>query len=118
MKEKARRKRKNERKGQKQGTKRKQKQRQEGRKKEKKKKERQIKRNRKRGRPKRAKGERKRNTENKQKMPFSGGKQGFFSVLNNQKTKPKKNQTTKTTKINKEGLGPSEVALWATSPDP
>ena len=65
-------------KGQKQGTKGKQKQRQEGRKKEKKKKERQRKRNRKRGRPKRAKWERKRNTENKQKMPCSGGKQGFF----------------------------------------
>ena len=66
-----------------------------------------------------AKGERKRNTENKQKMPCSGGKtRFFFSVLNNQKTKPKKNKTTKTTKINKEGLGPSEVALWATSPDP
>ena len=43
-------------------------------------------------------------------MPFSGGKQGFF-VLNNQKTKPNKNKTTKTTKTNKEGLGPSEVAL-------
>ena len=27
----------------------------------------------------------------------------------------KKNKTKKT---NKEGLGPSEVALWATSPDP
>ena len=26
-------------------------------------------------------------------MPFSGGKPGFFSVLNNQKTKPKKNKT-------------------------
>ena len=51
-------------------------------------------------------------------MPFSGGKQGFFSVLNNQKNKTKKKQNKKTTKTNKEGLGPSEVALWATSPDP
>ena len=32
------------------------------------------------------------------------------------KTKQKTNQ--KQNKTNKEGLGPSEVALWATSPDP
>ena len=52
-------------------------------------------------------------------MPFSGGKQGFFfSVLNNQKQNQQKKQNKKTTKTNKEGLGPSEVALWATSPDP
>ena len=50
------------------------------------------------------------------KSPFSGEKQ--FFVLNNQKTKPKKQTKQKTTKTNKEGLGPSEVALWATSPDP
>ena len=44
------------------------------------------------------KGERKINTENKQKMPCSGGKARFFSVLNNQKTKPKKqnNKNNKT----------------------
>ena len=42
-----------------------------------------------------AKGERKKNTENKQKMPFSGGKTRFFPVLSNQKTKPKKNKTKK-----------------------
>ena len=40
--------------------------------------ERQRKRNRKRGRPKKVKGERKRNIENKQKMPFSRGKNRFF----------------------------------------
>ena len=39
--------------------------------------ERQRKRNRKRGKSKKVEGERKRNTENKQKMPFLGGKQGF-----------------------------------------
>ena len=50
-------------------------------------------------------------------MPFSGGKISFF-VLNNQKTKPKKQTKQKTTKTNKEGLRPSEVALWATSPEP
>ena len=51
-------------------------------------------------------------------MPFSGGKTRLLFVLNNQKTKPKKQTKQKTTKTNKEGLGPSEVALWATSPDP
>ena len=54
-------------------------------------------------------------------MPFSRGKQGFLLVLNNQKTKQKtknKKQNKTATKTNKEGLGPSEVALWATSPDP
>ena len=53
-------------------------------------------------------GERKRNTENKQEMPFSRGKTRLF-VLNNQKTIQTK-QNKKTTKTNKEGLGPSEVA--------
>ena len=77
-------------------------------------------------------------------MPFLGWKQGFSSKSkkesNKRKTKqnkqkigglwakwggplgqltwplhPKKQKQTKT---NKEGLGPSEVALWATSPDP
>ena len=35
-----------------------------------------------------------------------------------QKTKKNNNQITKKNKTNKEGLGPSEVALRATSPDP
>ena len=66
-----------------------------------------------------AKGERKKNTENKQKMPFSGGKkQGFSCIKQPKKQNQKKKQNKKTTKTNKEGLGPSEVALWATSPDP
>ena len=53
-------------------------------------------------------------------MPFLGGKQGF-SIKNkeregtNKKTWSNKKQTKKT---NKEGLGPSEVALRATSHDP
>ena len=46
-------------------------------------------------------------------MLFLGGKQGF-SI----KSKERKGTKTTKTKINKEGLGPSEVALWATSPDP
>ena len=41
-----------------------------------------------------AKGERKKNTENKQKMPFSGGKQGF-SCIKQPKNKTKKNKTKK-----------------------
>ena len=51
-------------------------------------------------------------------MPFSGGKTRFFLYQTTKKTKPKKHKTKKTTKTKKEGLGPSEVALWATSPDP
>ena len=52
-------------------------------------------------------------------MPFSRGKQGFFCIKQpktKQKTKNEK-QNKKATKTNKEGLVPSEVALWATSPD-
>ena len=38
---------------------------------------------------------------------------------NTRKTTTKNNKTNKKqTQQNKEGLGPSEVALWATSPDP
>ena len=45
-------------------------------------------------------------------MPFSmGGKQVF--LLKAKKGKEEQNKTK-----NKEGLGPSEVALQATSPDP
>ena len=51
------------------------------------------------------------------KCPFLGGKQGFFCIKQ-PKNKTKKKPNKKTTKTNKEGLGPSEVALWATSPDP
>ena len=43
------------------------------------------------------------------KMPFLGGKLCF------QLEAKKGKQNTKTQK-NQEGLGPSEVALWATSP--
>ena len=47
-------------------------------------------------------------------MPSLGGKQVYFL-----KTKQKiKENKTKETKTNQEGLGPSEVSLWATSPDP
>ena len=63
-------------------------------------------------------------------MPFSRGKTRFFALSNQKnkkqnKKKQKKNQKTKKKKKkqkkkkrNKEGLGPSEVALRATSPDP
>ena len=48
-------------------------------------------------------------------MPFLGGKTVFSSRSKDKKKKQKKN---KENKYNKEGLRPSEVALWATSPDP
>ena len=52
-------------------------------------------------------------------MPFSRGKKQVFCLLKNKESKAKKKtKTQKTKKNNKEGLGPSEVALWATSPDP
>ena len=41
------------------------------------------------------------------------GKTGFFSIKSKERKRRKKNNTQ-----NKEGLGPSEVALRATSPDP
>ena len=44
-------------------------------------------------------------------MPFLGGKTDFL-------LKQRKEQKNRKTKTNKQGLGPSEVALWATSPDP
>ena len=67
---------------------------------------------------------------NKQKRPFFRGKTGFLVTQKQRKeTKnnpPKKQQNKQTkepnkrnkTQKNKEGLGPSEVALRATSPDP
>ena len=70
--------------------------RQEGRKKDKRKRERQRKRNRKRGRPKKVKGERKRNIENKQKKcPFLGGKQVFCLLKKTKKAKQRKKTKTK-----------------------
>ena len=50
-------------------------------------------------------------------MPFLGENEFFVpSKTENQKKRTK--QTKKNKKTNKEGLGPSEVALRATSPDP
>ena len=46
------------------------------------------------------------------KCPFLGGKRVF--CITKQRKERKKNKQKKS----KEGLGPSEVALWATSPDP
>ena len=60
-------------------------------------------------------------------MPFLGEKQGFsIKTKKGTKKKNKKQQKTnkknknkkKQKKTNKEGWGPSEVALWATSHDP
>ena len=55
-------------------------------------------------------------------MPFYRGKKQFFVYEKQRKeSKSKKKQKQKEKqkeKENKEGLGPSEVALWATSPDP
>ena len=52
-------------------------------------------------------------------MPCSGGKTRFFFCIKQQKQQKTKQRTkNKNKKRNKEGLGPSEVALWATSPDP
>ena len=48
-------------------------------------------------------------------MPFLGGNRVF--LLKAKKGKEQKKQKQKQKEINKEGLGPSEVALWATSPD-
>ena len=43
----------------------------------------------------------------------------FFVYWKTKKGKQRKKiKNQKTQKENKEGLGPSEVALWATSPDP
>ena len=61
--------------------------------------------------PKKAKKKQRETQKNEQqKMPFLGEKQVCFSIF-------KKNKKQKNTK-NKEGLWPSEVALWATSPEP
>ena len=49
-------------------------------------------------------------------MPFLGGKQGFSIKSKERKGTKKKTKSNK--KTNKEGLGPSELALRATSPDP
>ena len=51
-------------------------------------------------------------------MPFSRGKTGFLSIKKQRKQSKEKKQKPPKKKENKEGLGPSEVALWATSPDP
>ena len=51
-------------------------------------------------------------------MPFSRGKNRFFLSIKKQRKQSKEKTKTKKQKENKEGLGPSEVALWATSPDP
>ena len=42
----------------------------------------------------------------------------MYLLKNKESKAKKKNQNPKNKKTNKEGLGPSEVALWATSPDP
>ena len=54
---------------------------------------------------------------NKEKMPFLGGKNSVFLLKPKKGTKKNKNKK-QTKRTNKEGLGPSEVGLRATSPDP
>ena len=51
-------------------------------------------------------------------MPFSKGNKQVFFVLKEKKEKENKKTKDKTKKANKEGLGTSEVALRAISPDP
>ena len=111
---------KKERKREKEGTKKKAKKKdnKQERKKRKRERERDRKRNLTSGRPKRLRRNRGRHSKINQKCPFLGGKQ-VFSIRSNEGKEKKKNQkTNKQTKTNKEGLGPSEVALQATSPDP
>ena len=67
------------------------------------------------GRQKKAKGEQRETLKFKQKMPFLAGKIVFLWKQTKERNKKKGERTKKT---NKEGLGPSEVSLWATSPDP
>ena len=67
----------------------------------------------KRGEGKKAR-EKQREIAKQTKMPFSTGKTFFCS----KNPSPPKKQRNKRNKKIKEGLGPSEVALWATSPDP
>ena len=80
------------------------------------KRERQRKKKWKRGRPKKAMEKERETLKNQQKCPFYGEKQCFSIKNKERKGTPKKQEKTK--KTNTEGLGPSEVALGATSPDP
>ena len=66
------------------------------------------------GCPNKAKEKQRETQINKQKLPFLGGKLGFPI----KKQIMKKAKENKKKQKDKEGLGPSEVALWATSPDP
>ena len=72
----------------------------------------------KKGEAKKGYGERKGDTAkiNKNAL-FWGGKQ-CFSIKNKERKGTKKKKNKRQQKTNKEGLGPSEVALRATSPDP
>ena len=69
------------------------------------------------GAPKKLRRNKGRHSKINKKCPFLGGKQGFFCITKQRKER-NNNKPKKTKKKNKEGLGPSEVALWATSPDP
>ena len=71
----------------------------------------------KKGNETKSKGEAKGDTEKKRKMALGGGGGKQVFLLKKKATTTKRNKT-KQTKKDKEGLGPSEVALWATSPDP
>ena len=68
----------------------------------------------KRGRPKKAMEKERETLKNKQKRPFLGGK-AVFSSKNIERKGPPPQKLNKNKKTNKESLGTSEVALWATS---
>ena len=70
------------------------------------------------GRPKKANEKQRGTLTNKQNMPFSSGETSLFLQQRKERKKKqhKKKQTPPPKK--KEGLGPSKVALRATSPDP
>ena len=70
----------------------------------------------KRGRSQEGWLETKGNTEKQTQMAFCAGEKQLFVSISSKERKTKENK--KQNKWNKEGLGPSEVALWATSPDP
>ena len=71
------------------------------------------------GAPKKLRRNKGRRSKINKKCPFLGGKTRFlFFVLQSKERKGTTTNQKNKKIINKEGLGPSEVALWATSPDP
>ena len=69
----------------------------------------------KKGEPQKTKEKQRETLKNKQKFPFLGGNK--FFILQSKERKGTTTNQKKQKIVNEEGLGPSEVALWATSPD-